>query len=84
MRHDPELLKRRMRVGRAAEKETNQNNIQIVASIIFIATFIISALDHKNGWSRISHFCVAAGDGLLLLSFAIIFFFLEKTPSRQE
>jgi protein-S-isoprenylcysteine O-methyltransferase Ste14 len=53
LRHDPDLIRRRLGAGAGAEAERTQKIIQSVASVCFIATFVISALDYRFGWSRV-------------------------------
>jgi hypothetical protein len=50
-RTDPELLARRVNAGSGAEKEKTQKIIQFFATILFIAFLVISAFDHRFGWS---------------------------------
>ena len=49
---DRVLLERRTRAGPAAEMDARQKVIQALASITFIAIFIVSSLDHRLSWSR--------------------------------
>src|SRR5665213_2314245 len=50
-RRDPKLLERRVRGRPFEEKEMGQKIAQFVASIVFVAVFVLSALDHRFGWS---------------------------------
>src|SRR5665213_2141111 len=50
MTKDPKLLERRVRGGPFAEKQMSQQVTQFVASIAFVAMFVLSALDHRFGW----------------------------------
>lgn len=72
-RYDPALLQRRAAAGPGAETERSQRIIQSVASLAFVATFIVAALDHRHGWSAVPAPVVAAGDLLLLLGFGLVF-----------
>jgi hypothetical protein len=50
MKNDPPLLARRMRMF---EKEGTQRIIMIFTSLGFIALLVVSALDHRFGWSDV-------------------------------
>src|SRR5262245_39861426 len=45
IKHDPALLRRRLRGGPTAERETTQKILMLFNSIGFIALLIVSALD---------------------------------------
>ena len=80
MKHDPELLKRRMSGGPTAEKETTQRIIMLFASIGFVALLVAPALDHRFGWSAIPVILVIAGDLLIAAGYYVIFLvFKENT-----
>lgn len=53
MEHDPALLARRMSGGPTAEKDTTQKIIMLFASIGFIASLVVPAIDHRFMWSRV-------------------------------
>jgi protein-S-isoprenylcysteine O-methyltransferase Ste14 len=77
---DPALLERRTQAGPVAEKERSQKIIQAFASVTFVSTIVIPALDHRLGWSRVSLSAVIAGDTLVALGFLVVFFvFRENT-----
>jgi protein-S-isoprenylcysteine O-methyltransferase Ste14 len=73
IKKDPELLKRRMRGGPMAEKETTQKIIMLFASIGFISLLVVPALDHRFGWSGVPLSVVTAGDTLVAIGFYFIF-----------
>ena len=52
-RNDPALLERRMKVGPAAETRPVQKGLIALAFAGAIALVIISALDHRFGWSDV-------------------------------
>ncbi len=80
MKNDSKLLERRMNAGPAAETRTSQKVIQVLASVSFIAMFIVPALDHRLGWSVLPLVVVAVGDVLVALGLLIVFFvFKENT-----
>jgi protein-S-isoprenylcysteine O-methyltransferase Ste14 len=79
-RMDPALLARRTRAGPIAEKERSQKIIQGLASISFLSTVLVPALDHRFGWSYAPLPVVVAGDVLVLLGFLVVFLvFRENT-----
>jgi protein-S-isoprenylcysteine O-methyltransferase Ste14 len=80
VKNDPKLLERRLSAGPGAEKERNQNLIQFLAMIAFLATIVVPAIDHRFGWSAMSPYVVAIGDILVVLGFLIVFLvFKENT-----
>ena len=73
MKRDPALLARRMRAGPSAEKETRQQVIQALASVAFLAIFLVSAFDHRFGWSEVPLAAIVVGDILLVSGLFIVF-----------
>ena len=71
-RRDPALLQRRTRLP-VAEGRGIQKLIQVLAMLGFVAMFVVAALDHRAGWSRVPIAVAIAGDVLLALSFWIVF-----------
>lgn len=71
--HDLALLQRRLDAGPAAEREARQRHIQLLASVAFLALFVLSALDHRFRWTRVPLAAVIAGEVLVMLGFLIIF-----------
>ena len=69
---DPKLLERRLDAGPRAEKEPTQKVIMAFAMICFAALVIVSALDHRFGWSDVPTSVVLAGNLLIVLSFAAV------------
>jgi protein-S-isoprenylcysteine O-methyltransferase Ste14 len=70
LRHDPAFLERRIR---HREKETAQKRIVAVGSLLFVAGFVVSALDFRFGWSAVPVWEIAAADALVLASYSFIF-----------
>jgi protein-S-isoprenylcysteine O-methyltransferase Ste14 len=80
MKMDTALLERRVNAGPGAEKEVIQKIIQFVASIAFIAIFILSALDHRFVWSSVSGYIAIIGDVFVAVGLLAVFFvFKENT-----
>jgi protein-S-isoprenylcysteine O-methyltransferase Ste14 len=80
MKKDPELLRRRLEAGPAAEKEYSQKLIQLFAALAFLAVIILPVIDHRFLWSDPPIFAVIVGDGMVALGLLFIFFvFKENT-----
>jgi protein-S-isoprenylcysteine O-methyltransferase Ste14 len=71
---DPALVARRLEVGPKAEREPAQKRIQWFASLGLLALYIVSALDHGQGWSIVPTSVVLIGDLLTALGFALLLF----------
>lgn len=69
MKYYPELLKRRMRGGPAAEKETAQKIIMSFMTLAFVACLVIPALDFRLGWSHVPAYLTIVGNVLVVLFF---------------
>jgi protein-S-isoprenylcysteine O-methyltransferase Ste14 len=74
MKHDPQLLARRMSGGPTAEKEPAQKIIMVFASLGFIGLLVVPALDHRLGWSHMPPYVAVAGDALMAFGWLAIFF----------
>src|SRR5439155_9255498 len=66
-RRDPALLERRVHAGPLAEKQAAQKAIQSVASLAFITVVVLSAFDHRHGWSHVPRAAAIAGDAIVAL-----------------
>jgi protein-S-isoprenylcysteine O-methyltransferase Ste14 len=73
MAKDPDLLRRRIQAGAAAETEPTQKMIQAIASVAFIATIIVPPLDHLFGWSYVPAVLSIVADALAALGFYGVF-----------
>ena len=73
LKRDPALVERRLNAGPGAEREASQKPIQLAASVVFGATFVVSALDYRFGWSDVPESAVAAGNALVVLGFLSVF-----------
>jgi protein-S-isoprenylcysteine O-methyltransferase Ste14 len=77
---DPELLARRLKAGASAEEEKSQKIIQSFTRVYFLLLFVVPALDHRFGWSRVPAVASIAGDALMAIGFAVVFVvFKENT-----
>jgi protein-S-isoprenylcysteine O-methyltransferase Ste14 len=72
MRTNPALLARRTKAGTLAEQEKIQKVIQSFAAVAFVAIFVVSALDHRYGWSSVPLVFEIAGDVLIILGFSFV------------
>ena len=72
MKTNPDLLARRMKAGPRAEAQKSQKVIQALAAAAFVAIFVVSALDHRFGWSRVFVAVEIVGDALIIAGFAFV------------
>lgn len=73
LKHDPALLERRLQAGPAAERQPIQKRLQLVAGICVCALFVMSALDHRLGWSTVPISAELAGNVLVAAGFWFMF-----------
>jgi protein-S-isoprenylcysteine O-methyltransferase Ste14 len=66
VRH-PEVLRRRMRAGPAAETRPVQKIAAAGVYVLFAALLVVSALDHRFGWSPVPAAISLAGDVLVAI-----------------
>jgi protein-S-isoprenylcysteine O-methyltransferase Ste14 len=80
LKHDAELIKRRVKAGPTAEREKTQKVIQSLANVAFILGILLPGLDHRFQWSQVPFSLVLASDVFVLLGFIAVFFvFKENT-----
>jgi protein-S-isoprenylcysteine O-methyltransferase Ste14 len=80
VKNDPKLLERRLKAGPGSEQEQSQKIIQALAMVAFVAIFILSALDHRFGWSVVPPYVSILGDVLVALGLYFVFLvFKENT-----
>jgi protein-S-isoprenylcysteine O-methyltransferase Ste14 len=72
LRHDPTLLRRRMKGGPTAEERPLQRVIMLGASLGFVSLLVVPALDFRQGWSSVPVTGVAIGDVLFTIGFGFI------------
>ena len=73
MRNDRELLARRVRGGPTAETQKSQQVIQGLASLFFIALYIVPGLDYRFHWSYVAPVVSWVADAFVALGFYIVF-----------
>jgi len=71
MRTNPAALERRMRAGPLAETRTVQRILIIIVFIAFPVMFVISALDHRFGWSSVPASVSLIGDVLVAIGLGL-------------
>lgn len=71
MRTNPAALQRRMRAGPLAETRTLQRIVITVVFIAFPAMFVVSALDHRFGWSPVPATVSLVGDVLVAIGLGV-------------
>ena len=74
---DPAALARRMKAGPIAETRTIQKLINVAFILAIVAMLVISALDHRYGWSHLPIAVVVLGNvlvaaGLVLAQLVVI------------
>jgi protein-S-isoprenylcysteine O-methyltransferase Ste14 len=75
--YDKPLLERRLAAGPQHEKERSQKIIVSLILIGFFALIVLSALDHRYGWSPVPPSVSIAGNVLIVLSFLFIFWVIK-------
>jgi protein-S-isoprenylcysteine O-methyltransferase Ste14 len=78
MKNDPKLLERRTTAGPGAERRKRQNVIQSLATLAFIAMFVVSALDHRFAWSTVPAYINVLGDLLVVLGLYFVFLVFKE------
>jgi protein-S-isoprenylcysteine O-methyltransferase Ste14 len=71
MRTNPAALERRMQVGPKAETRPLQRILITVIFIAFPATFVVSALDWRFGWSQVPAALCVLGDVLVAVGLGL-------------
>jgi protein-S-isoprenylcysteine O-methyltransferase Ste14 len=70
LKHDPELLERRMRMR---ERRSEQRLIIKVSLIFFVLAYLLPGFDIRFGWSNVPLWVCIAADMLVLLGYVIVF-----------
>lgn len=76
--HDPELLERRKQAGPQAETRPAQKIIMTVLIVGFIGMLVLSARDHRFGWSQMPALLSLAGDVLVAIGLYITFLVMKE------
>lgn len=72
LRTNPDALKRRMHAGPTAETRTKQRVLIGCWYLSLASVLVVSALDHRFGWSRASTAVSLAGDVLVAIALGVI------------
>ena len=78
IQYDQRLLASRVQAGPTAETQKSQQVIQSLASLFFLALFIIPGLDYRFHWSNISSVISWIADGFVALGFYIVFLVFKE------
>jgi protein-S-isoprenylcysteine O-methyltransferase Ste14 len=73
LKHDPRLIRGRLKAGPAAETQRSQKIIQVLSSAFFIALVLVPGFDHRHGWSAVPASLVALGDVGVVAGLFIVF-----------
>ena len=71
VRKNPAALERRMHAGPLAETRTLQQIVSTVVFICFPAMLVVSALDHRFGWSPVPTMVTVIGDILVAVGLGV-------------
>ena len=63
---DPAALARRMKAGPTAEKRPAQRIVMSATVLLVVVALVVSALDHRFGWSSVPLWAVVVGDVLVV------------------
>jgi protein-S-isoprenylcysteine O-methyltransferase Ste14 len=74
----PEVLRRRMNAGPTAETRPAQKIIVASVYVWFAALLVVSALDHRFGWSNVPTAVVLIGDVLVAVGLGIAILVVQQ------
>jgi protein-S-isoprenylcysteine O-methyltransferase Ste14 len=74
----PEVLRRRMRAGPIAETRGAQKFATVGTMAMVIAVLVVSALDHRFGWSQVPTPIVVAGDVLVAVGLGLAMLVVDQ------
>ena len=69
--NDPEALRRRMHAGPTAETRPVQRLIFCAIYVLVAALLVVSALDHRFGWTTVPLWLVVVGDVLVVVGLVL-------------
>lgn len=70
VRH-PDALNRRLKAGPTQEPRAAQRIIVSLTVVVLAATFVLSALDHRFGWSSVPVWLVVGGNALVAIGLTV-------------
>lgn len=65
---NPELLRKRLEMK---EREKEQKSVVALSGLLLVASFIVSGLDYRFGWSHVSNIIVIIASVVLLVGYAL-------------
>jgi protein-S-isoprenylcysteine O-methyltransferase Ste14 len=68
MKHDPELLERRMRTR---EREATQRRVVSIGTPLFLLSFLVPGFDRRYGWSAVPDWLAIASDVVILVGYLL-------------
>jgi len=81
LKHDPELLERRMRTK---EKEAGEKTMIRLTQLLFFIGFLIPGFDYRYGWSNVPTWLVILSDIIMFLGYMVVFsVFRENTYTSR-
>lgn len=78
LKRDPALIERRLAAGPAAEQEKSQKIIQVFASLLWCALFVVPGIERRFHPTVVPPPIVIAADAIVVLGFTIIFFVFRE------
>jgi len=78
LKHDPELVRRRMNAGPRAETEPAQKIIMVLILSGFLLLIIVPGIDHRWHGSDVPAWLVLAANALVALSFVAFFAVMKQ------
>jgi protein-S-isoprenylcysteine O-methyltransferase Ste14 len=78
IKYNQRLLASRVNAGPTAETRRYQQVIQSVASLLFIALFVVSGLDFRFHWSQVPLAVTVISEGMVALSFVVVFLVVRE------
>ena len=80
LRHDPEFVRRRLKIGAEAETRQSQKIVMGLLKWLYLLILVVPALDHRLGWSQVSLPLVVVADVAVVIGMAMQFrVFQENT-----
>jgi protein-S-isoprenylcysteine O-methyltransferase Ste14 len=81
LKHDPQLIERRLRAGPAAEPRSSQKKIQAVAFAAITVTYVVAGFDRHFRWSpAVPTALVLVANGAVVVGFLIMLLTLRANP----
>lgn len=77
LRHDPELLERRLQMHER-EEPLKLKGLVLLSLVILMSLFMIPGLDHRFGWSEVPAGIVLLADGAVLAGYYLFFKTLQE------